>query len=160
MKYLGAIALWLYAGCALADAHAFDAAAIKTACEDLVLDYAYYRDRPDAQGVAAVFAEDARLEVLGQTFVGRDKIKARIEAGIGGPVFRHMMSTIRIFPVDQDHATGVSYVTVYSAPPGDGPLPVGNVAGVGEYHDRFVRTADGWKIAERKFVMVFAPAAD
>ena len=138
--------------------HRLDEAAIKAACEELVLNYAYYRDRPDADGVAAQFTEDARLEVLGQTFIGRDKIHARIEAGKGGPVFRHMMSTIRIFPVDQNQATGVSYVTVYSAPPGDMPQPINNFAAVGEYHDRFVRTAEGWKIAERKFVFVFAPA--
>ena len=158
MKYVCAIALWLCVGMALADSHELDAAAIKSACKDLVLDYAYYRDRPDPEGVAAVFTEDAKLEVLGQTFIGRDKIQARIEAGRGGPVFRHMMSTIRIFPENQNQASGVSYVTVYSAPPGEGPRSISNVAAVGEYHDRFVRTEDGWKIAERKFVFVFAPA--
>ena len=32
----------------------------RQACTDLVLDYAYYRDRPDAQAVANLFADDAR----------------------------------------------------------------------------------------------------
>ena len=51
------------------------------------------------------------------------------------------MSTIRIFPVDQNTATGVSYVTVYSAPPGVNVVE--GFAAVGEYHDEFVRTDAG-----------------
>ena len=138
--------------CAMAD--------VRQACTDLVLDYAYYRDRPDAAGVANVFTEDARLSVLGQTYTGRKAIHDRIVAGADGPIFRHMMSTIRIFPQDAKNATGVSYVTVYSAPRGEGPQPVERFAGVGEYHDKFVRTDEGWRIAEREFVLVFTPPAE
>ena len=46
-----------------------------------------------SSSLPALFTKDARMEVLGQTFVGRDKIHARIEAGIGGPVFRHLISS-------------------------------------------------------------------
>ena len=129
------------------------------ACEAVVLDYAYYRDRPDADAVANLFTEDAVLQVLGREYAGRKAIHDRIVAGEGGPVFRHMMSTIRIFPVDGDLATGVSYVTVYSAPGEDGPVPVESFAAVGEYHDEFVRTESGCKIKRRDFVPVFVPPA-
>ena len=135
-----------------------DTASIKQACRDLVLDYAFYRDRPDATGVANLFTEDGVIELLGDRFVGKETIRARIQAGTGGPVFRHLMSTIRIFPQDANHAQGVSYVTVYVAPPGEGPRPVESFAGIGEYHDDFVRTAAGWKIQNRKYVPVFVPA--
>ena len=128
-------------------------------CEAVVLDYAYYRDRPDADAVAGLFAEDAVLQVLGSEYTGREQIRGRILAGVGGPIFRHMMSTIRIFAIDDDHATGVSYVTVYSAPPGEGPVPVDTFAAVGEYHDQFVRTETGCKIKRRDFVPVFVPPA-
>lgn len=133
---------------------------VRQACEDLVLDYAYYRDRPDADGVAELFTEDAKLTVLGETWTGRQAIHERIVAGMQGPRFRHMMSTIRIFPVDANSATGVSYVTVYTSPPGDGPQPVNGFAGLGEYHDKFVRTEAGWRIAERTFVLVFTQPVD
>lgn len=135
-----------------------DAASIRQDCIDLVLDYAFYRDRPDAAGVANLFTEDGVIELLGDRFVGKEAIHARIEAGVGGPVFRHLMSTIRIFPQDLDHAQGISYVTVYVAAPGEGPRPVESFAGIGEYHDDFVRTAAGWKIQNRKYVPVFVPA--
>ncbi len=152
LSVLFTMALLMVPGWALADT--------RKACTDLVLDYAYYRDRPDAAGVANLFTEDARMTVLGQTFEGRQAIHDRIVAGADGPIFRHMMSTIRIFPQDEATATGVSYVTVYNAPRGEGPQPVERFAGVGEYHDKFVRTADGWRIAEREFVLVFTPPVE
>ena len=138
-------------------AHADGHRAIQQACTDLVLDYAYYRDRMDADPFAELFTEDAQLSVLGRDFVGREAIRERLVEGRGGPLFRHMMSTIRIFVESEARATGVSYITVYSSPPGDLPRPLGPPLGVGEYHDEFVRTASGWKIKRREFVPVFMP---
>ena len=97
--------------------------------------------------------------MLGQDFVGREAIRARLQGAEQGPVFRHMMSTIRIFVESDARATGVSYVTVYSAPPGALPRPLDNPLGVGEYHDTFVLTPQGWKIQRRDFVPVFMPEA-
>ena len=139
--------------------HADNHQRVIEACSNLVLDYAYFRDRPDAEGVADLFTEDAQLTVLGQTFVGRAAIAERIRDAADGPVFRHMMSTIRIFPDDETHARGVSYVSVYTAPAGHLPRPLHQPAAVGEYHDRFVLTESGWKIAQREFVAIFVAEA-
>jgi hypothetical protein len=130
--------------------HAHDAV---QACTDLVLDYAYYRDRPDPVGFASVFAENATLTVMGETYKGRQAIGERLQGAGRGPSFRHLMSTIRIFPIDELHATGVSYVTVYTAP--HGATEVEGFAGIGEYHDEFVLTPAGWKIASREFKPVY-----
>ena len=129
---------------------------IEDACTNLVLDYAFYRDRLDAEPYANLFAEDAVLTVLGEVFTGRDAIRKRLVEGRNGPVTRHMMSTVRIFVQDEDNASGVSYVTVYAAAPGEFPLAVEGFMGLGEYHDKFVRTEDGWKISRRTFVHVFS----
>ena len=134
-----------------------DQAAITAACTDLVLDYAYYRDRPDAAGFASVFTQDGELRVMGEAFIGRKALHDRLANAGHGPVYRHMMSTIRIFPKSPRKATGVSYVTVYSAPSGTLPAKVGDFAAVGEYRDEFVLTEAGWKIARREFVPVFLP---
>ncbi len=133
---------------------------IENVCRSLVLDYAYYRDRPNAGAVANLFTKDAQLTVLGQTYFGREAIRKRVQAGQGGPIFRHMMSTIRVFVESAQSATGVSYVTVYSHSPGDLPRPIDTPLAVGEYHDVFVRTQAGWKIKERTFVPVFMPIAE
>ncbi len=160
-KALAVIALVFMSGSVLAQSStalpSADQAAIKAACTDLVLDYAYYRDRPDAAGFANVFTKDGELRVMGQAFIGRKALHDRLADGGDGPVFRHMMSTIRIFPKSARKATGVSYVTVYSAPAGTVPAKVSDFAAVGEYHDEFVLTEAGWKIARREFVPVFLP---
>lgn len=131
--------------------------AIEAACESLVLDYAYYRDREDlqlaAQGVAAVFTEDATLTVSGQSFTGRQAIHDRIADQTDPPLFAHLMSTIRIFPQSATKATGVSYATVYVAPrPAQGSALAEGFAAVGEYHDEFRLTEQGWRIAKRTFI--------
>jgi len=122
-------------------------------CTNLVLDYAYYRDRPEPEKFSKLFALNGSLSVGGETWVGRQAILDRLEDSRDGPVYRHLMSTIRIFPVDADHATGVSYVTVYNAPPDK--RSVEGFAAIGEYHDNFIRTDEGWKIESREFVPVF-----
>lgn len=130
---------------------------IEAACTELVLDYAYHRDRLDAEQVANLFTDDATMSVLGDVYDGREAIRKRMLDGQSGPVTRHLMSTIRIFPIDDLRATGVSYVTVYLAPRRDSqnPLAVEGFAGIGEYHDEFVLTDSGWKIAQREFRPAF-----
>ena len=121
------------------------------ACRQLVMDYAWYRDHPDAKAYAALFTEDAELSILGETFKGREAITQRLTASSGSTV--HLMSTIRINKVDENTATGVSYVTVYTAPPGPGPHTVSGYAAIGEYHDDFRRTDTGWQIKQRVLVL-------
>ena len=130
-------------------------------CTQLVTDYAYFRDRPDADRVAALFTDDAKFSLMGTHFNGREAIRKRVAAGQGGPVFRHMMSTIKIqVAATGDQATGVSYVTVYQG--SAEALPQGMLApmAIGEYHDQFVKTDQGWKIATRTFQPVFLNTPD
>ncbi len=133
--------------------------AIRAACTELVLNYAFHRDRLQARPFAQLFTTDAQLLVLGATFVGRQAIYQRLadtRADDQALSTRHMMSTIRIFAEDNNHATGISYVTLYAAPAAKGiPAEVDGFLIVGEYHDNFVRTADGWKIRRREFVPIF-----
>jgi uncharacterized protein (TIGR02246 family) len=121
------------------------------ACRQLVMDYAWYRDHPDTDAYAALFTDDAELSILGETFKGREAIAQRLTASAGSTV--HLMSTIRVTKVDEDTATGVSYVTVYTAPPGIGPHTVSGYAAIGEYHDDFRKTETGWQIKKRVLVL-------
>ena len=123
-------------------------------CMNLVTDYAFYRDRFDAVGFSEIFTEDASLSVGGQTWLGRDNIRARIEGLDSSTKIRHLMSTIRIEPIDEHHASGVSYATIYSAPAGSNSVE--GFAIIGEYHDDFVLTESGWKISKRELKSVFS----
>ena len=126
------------------------------ACTQLVTDYAYHRDRAEADHVAALFTEDAPFTLFGNTFAGREAIRQRVAAGKGGPVFRHMMSTTKIILDESgERATGVAYVAVYQGSAEATPQSVPVEPAIGEYHDKFVKTEEGWKIEERNFVPVF-----
>jgi hypothetical protein len=141
-----------------AAAHASADQTAMAACRALVLDYAYYRDRYDANGYANLFAEHAVLSILGVDYEGRAAIKARLLENRDRPVIRHHMSTIKIFAVDAATARGVSYVTVYMEPAtGELPVTSAGFTTIGEYHDTFERTDTGWKIARRDFKQTFVP---
>ena len=72
-----------------------------------------------------------------------------------------MMSTIRITPLSNDRAIGISYVTVYAAPGAEGQIQ--SVAGptiLGNYVDEFERTPEGWRIASRRLDVAFRSDAE
>ena len=125
---------------------------IEDACRALVMGYAVHRDQHNPDEFAALFTENAVLDVLGERFEGRQALKQRMLDARGGQWSVHLMSTILITPTSDKSAHGTSYVTVYMGEPGDSPVPLTTPSGVGEYHDRFVLTDEGWKIAERRFV--------
>ena len=153
MKKTLALVIWL-----LTISPAFGHEDIHQQCIDLVLGYAYHRDNFNAEEFSQLFTEDASLTVGGQTWVGREEIRGRIQELRNGSTIRHLMSTMRIVPDGEDRATGVSYVTIYNAPPG-----VTEVEGfllIGEYHDEFVRTEEGWKIQTRELRPVYRYARD
>jgi hypothetical protein len=58
-----------------------------------------------------------------------------------------------------DHAEAVTYYLAYHHDPGTAspafPLPLDPPFSLGEWHDRFVRTADGWRIAHRETRRLF-----
>lgn len=140
--------------CFSASTTSFAAEDVYRACSNLVTDYAYHRDQFNAIEFANLFTEDASLTVVNQTWIGRPDIEQRIEELKTGSTIRHEMSTIRIVPVDDDHATGVSYATIYAAPAGE--TSVSGFALMGEYHDEFVRTAEGWKISKRVLISKYS----
>lgn len=123
-------------------------------CINLVTDYAFYRDRYDAENFSSIFTDDASLTVGNQTWVGRSNIRQRIEGLDSSTTIRHLMSTIRIEPIDELHASGVSYATIYTS--ADGGNSTEGFAIIGEYHDEFVLTEAGWRIQQRVLHPVFS----
>lgn len=123
-------------------------------CFNLVTDYAYHRDRYDATAFSNLFTEDASLKVGNGSWEGRNNIRARIEGLDKSGTIRHLMSTIRIEPIDELHASGVSYATIYTASAGSNSTE--GFAIIGEYHDSFTLTDDGWRISKRELKSVFS----
>jgi 3-phenylpropionate/cinnamic acid dioxygenase small subunit len=66
----------------------------------------------------------------------------------GMPATNHMLTNMAI-AVDGDRAKAVTYVHAVLVLSRD---PEQSIDAVGKYEDSLVRTADGWRIAARKFV--------
>ena len=126
-------------------------------CHELVLDYATYRDQENAEKFAALFTAGGSLSVMDQTFVGHKAIAARL-ANKDGPTLRHMMTNIRITPVDATSATGVSYALIYGGAKSTGPSMVANFTAMGEYFDEYSYAGEGCRFTQRKFVATFLPS--
>ncbi len=70
---------------------------------------------------------------------------------------RHVCSTFLCDVIDEDHATGVVYLTLFRSEGADddGPVGMSGPSLVGEYRDDFVRTQNGWRISDRELIVSF-----
>ena len=136
------------------------ASAIEIACEQLLADYAIYRDHLDADGFANTFAEDGVLVLGSGTSRGRAAIRENITSR-PSPGVAHMilLTSTRITPIDETNAIGLSYAIVLNGDrpvnPGDAPIQMRGITSAVEYHTEFVLTDAGWKISRLELKMVF-----
>jgi len=156
------LVFFLISANALADIATDKVMLIKIEIAELVDNYAITRDNLDPLGFPNTFAEDGVLVLRGKTYKGREALRKRIQASDPNIVSMHMMSAGQISVLDENTATGVQYVTVYSATKeasgqANGSLTTAGFAVIGKYHDKYVRTSEGWKFSERRFEQIFSP---
>ena len=120
----------------------------RAAIADLLYGYAWHLDRNEPDELGGLFCEDASLDYGPEfpTIVGRRQIVEAVARG-QQEIFTacsHHISNVRISPDGPDRAMCTSYVyswTSYRSGAPDGDM-------WGQYHCRFRRGADGWRIAE------------
>ena len=117
---------------------------------DVIHAYCRNVDLVNATEVTALFTEDCVVDYgpgLGEPTRGAADLEARLARGL--PRFAatsHHVSNIEItFSGDATSASAITYLYAWHRYPGDQP----DAHLWAQYHDRFVRTADGWKIRER-----------
>jgi hypothetical protein len=119
----------------------------------------YCADHHDDPGFVALFSEDAVLELRGRKLTGTAEIERFLAARPRERVTRHLFSPPAIDMIDAQSAKGVLYFLLHEAQQGqedaEGHYPMTLPSAVGEYHDRFVLTEAGWRIASRQIVSVF-----
>lgn len=111
---------------------------------DQLNEIAWIFDHKQWERLGEVFAEDA--EGYGQR--GLPAITANTVRYLGrcGPT-QHLIGNHRI-QVDGDRATSTSYVRAFHHSAADEPAQFWDF--LGEYHDTWLRTADGWRITCRR----------
>ena len=122
--------------------------AIEQDCARLVNLYANLNDAGDWVGVASLYAEQGtmtRPTAPDAPIVGRAAILAAFQAR-PARASRHIVGNIVIDVESNGSASGESAMLLFTGTAA--PL-------VGSFHDRFVRTDDGWRFAERRGSIVF-----
>lgn len=136
------------------------ATTISVACERLLADYVIFRDHLDADGFANTFTEDGQLVLGSGSHIGREAIRRNITSR-PTPGVAHMilMTTVKITPIDEVNATGISYALVLNGDrpvvKGDAPIQMNGITSAVEYHTEFVLTNDGWKISRLELKSIF-----
>lgn len=136
--------------------------AIETDCARLIRLYANLADAGRWGDVAGLYTADgrfARPSKPGEFVSGREAILASLTARPPRPQ-RHVVANIVVEVTDDSHATAFSVMLLFTGEqPADGGLPLRDATGplVGSYTDRLVRTADGWRFAERVGGLDFRP---
>jgi hypothetical protein len=133
------------------------------ACERLIVDYCRFVDFGEASRIADLFTEDGTWEGPDLVMAGREDIRAGFlrREGVVRRVSRHVCTNVGIDVLSADEAVGLCYLVNYrydrkEAAVGDeAAVPSDVPKYVGDYHDRFRRTAEGWRFAERRFDLAF-----
>lgn len=136
---------------------------IERECERLVTAYCHYVDHGEAGRIAGLFTEDGVWKSPEVTMKGREELVrgfGRRQAQTQR-MSRHVCNNLQLEVQDESTARGVVYLTLYRSDGEEGrrvsPLEQPDV--VGEYRDRFVRTEEGWRFAEREIEVSFVRAA-
>ena len=104
-------------------------------------------DERDWAALGAALTSDAR----GYSADGREAIVVRVRAHLGGcGPSQHLLGNVRV-QLDGDTATSRTYARVHHV--GLDERASAFYECLGEYHDSWVRTAQGWLLTHRRFVV-------
>ncbi|WP_019169983.1 nuclear transport factor 2 family protein [Pseudaminobacter salicylatoxidans] len=131
---------------------------IELQCMRLVTAFAVNLDLRSYDEVVALFAPDAVYRPRHTTFRGQEGVRAYLQSRPHERISRHIISNCLIDVLGPDEARGYCVLTYFVDEGGTGggePAPLAGAKLVGDYHDRFVRTPEGWRITERIGEIVF-----
>lgn len=122
----------------------------------LVTEHVWRVDNGHADTVYELYTEDAELSLVGPApLKGRDAIREwgrQIASNPPWNTIRHVVSDMHFVSDGPDAARGTHVVIAFMDADGTRSSVPWNV---GEDHDRFVRTDEGWRIASRSFGALF-----
>jgi hypothetical protein len=115
---------------------------------NLVAIYPQKADAGDNTGFAALFAEDGAIRIGNQLVEGRQAIADWLLGTLKAGRLRHVMVNAHIIIDSPVQAHGSMDMALLRQVDG-----VWHVQAAPHYDDRFVKTAEGWRIAERKITL-------
>jgi hypothetical protein len=122
----------------------------RLAIVQLTIDYCWALDTGAWDDLRRVFTPDAVTDLGAGGQTGVEEIIGRVSSALGSlDDSQHMVSNHQI-TVDGDEATGRCYLQAQHIRHAASGSPLYTVGA--RYEDRYVRTPDGWRIAERTIV--------
>lgn len=123
-------------------------------CRNLIAALVLAQDHGDATAAAGLFTADGVWVRSGKPHAGREAIRASFDGREPGTVMRHVVSNQLVTVSSPTEATATSYYLVYVQKHDGGEAPkVGRLeepVALGEWHDSFVLTAEGWRFSRRE----------
>ena len=134
--------------------------AIEADVTRLIHAYTWANDDADWHACAALYTQDARFirPSGGAAIVGREAILAGFLAR-APRVQRHAIANVLVDVVDENTARARSVIVLYMGDAADDGLPVQDAKSplIGTFTDHCVKTAEGWRFAERTGGLDFRP---
>lgn len=133
---------------------------IEQDCLKLIALYALAADHHDAERFVGIFAPDGEwVRPNGTALRGHDALRAFMHQRPRSILARHISTNAVVDVLGPEAARGTSYATVFKQDnheSGTAPMSLPDV--IVEYHDEFVPTPDGWRIARRRTQQIFKRA--
>jgi hypothetical protein len=132
-----------------------DRIVVERSCERLINEYSRLVDFGEAAAVADLFTEDARWQGTDLVLEGREEIRAWFtkREGIARRVSRHVFTNISVEVLSPTEAKSLSYMINFRHDRAEGddtfPVPMEVPKWVGEAHDTFRLTEEGWRFSSR-----------
>ena len=127
---------------------------IKDACQAISVEFGRLQDQRRHDDLAGLMTPDASYVRLGEELKRNDFI-AWIKTTPPNHT-RHFVTQTLFSLVTPEYAESVTYYTLYLYGGGEEPpYPLDGPFVVGEYHEKFACTDEGWKIQRREARIVF-----
>lgn len=136
------------------------------ACERLIMEYARRVDFGNASGIADLFVGDGRWQGTDLVLEGQDEIRGWFteRESVTRRVSRHLCVNVMVDVLSPDEAESLCFLVNYRHDRREGdvssPVPIEVPKYLGELHDRFRRTPDGWRFASRRVEVAFVRRRD
>ncbi|HEY4277423.1 MAG TPA: nuclear transport factor 2 family protein [Conexibacter sp.] len=137
---------------------------VERACEQLIYEYARRVDFGEASRIADLFTADGRWDGTELALEGQEQIRAWFtkREAIARRVSRHVFTNVVVEIDSPTTAHARSYMVNFRHDRQEGdlslPVPAEAAKYVGECHDRFRLTDDGWRFSHRRVEISFVRA--
>ena len=129
----------------------------EAACAALMSRASYYADMHRIDDFVALFADDGRLEVRGERFIGAEAIRGFMDHRNRNRVTCHVLAPPIIDFATAEEGQGIALFTLFDAidAVGERPLPMTLPAAVGEFRQSYRKHAGQWRVESHESVVTF-----